>query len=59
VVRDDKEALYRRLAHTRRIISEPIDTLTRERLAMFAEELEQQLKAIEASDASAPPSQVL
>jgi hypothetical protein len=53
--RDSKEELYRRLERTRRMVREPLDPLTKERLTALVEDLEKQIAVIEARDADAPP----
>lgn len=50
----DKEELYRRLAQARRLIAEPLDPLTVERLKALALELEKQLAFVERNDTDAP-----
>ncbi|MGM4929684.1 hypothetical protein [Tardiphaga sp. 619_E2_N8_5] len=50
----DKEELYRRLAQARRLIAEPLDPLTVERLEALALELEKQLAVVELNDTDAP-----
>jgi hypothetical protein len=44
MTRIDRQALERKLEHTRRLALEPTDPLTRERLAQMIEELEFQLQ---------------
>ena len=50
----DKEELYRRLAQARRLIAEPLDPLTVERLQALALEFETQLAVVELNDTDAP-----
>jgi hypothetical protein len=45
MMRMDRQALERKLEHTRRVALEPTDPLTRERMAQMIEELEFQLQA--------------
>ncbi|MDO9439686.1 MAG: hypothetical protein Q7T73_02230 [Beijerinckiaceae bacterium] len=52
---DDVEELYRRLAQARRMHAQPVDPLTKTRLAELVAELEQQLAAAEAGNTDAPP----
>jgi hypothetical protein len=54
VAAGDKEELYRRLAQTRRILTEAFDPLTKERLSGLVSDLERQLAKAEARDADAP-----
>jgi hypothetical protein len=54
--KDGKEELYRRLDQTRRVLNQPLDPLTKERLTALAATIEQQIAAIEARDADAPPT---
>jgi hypothetical protein len=49
-----KEELYRRLAQARRLIVEPLDPLTVERLEALVLELEKQLDLAELNDTDAP-----
>jgi hypothetical protein len=50
----DKEEFYRRLAQARRLIAEPLDPLTIQRLEALATELENQLAFVELNDTDAP-----
>lgn len=54
-MQNNKEDLYRRLAQLRRVLSEPLDPLTQERLRAHALDLERQLAALEVRDTDAPP----
>ena len=54
---DNKEELYRRLAQARRMIAQPIDLLTKERLGALVTDIETHIAAIEARDSDAPPEQ--
>jgi hypothetical protein len=54
--RHGKEELYRRLNQTRRVLNQPLDPLTKERLTALADAIEQQIVAAEARDADAPPT---
>jgi TATA-binding protein-associated factor Taf7 len=62
MMRMDRQALERKLEHTRRIALEPTDPLTRERLAQMIEELEFQLqdkrKTARKLTTTVPPGQV-
>jgi hypothetical protein len=53
--RVDKEFLYRKLKQTRRLIAGPLDPVTIERLKVHVAALENELAAIEAREADAPP----
>ncbi len=44
MTRSHRDELLRKLAQARRLASEPNDSLTRERLTQFSEELELQLQ---------------
>jgi hypothetical protein len=55
VALNDKEELYRRLAQARRMVDEPVDPLTKERLKTLIRDIERDLAAAEARDADAPP----
>lgn len=55
VKNSDKEELYRRLAQSRRFLSEPLDPETKSRIAALVAELEQQLELVETRDDDAPP----
>jgi hypothetical protein len=52
--KSNKEELYRRLAQSRRFLSEPLDGVTKGRLAALVADLEEQIAEIEARDADAP-----
>lgn len=52
----NKDELYRRLSQTRRLATALHDALTTERLQALIRDLEQQLAAVEARDADAPPT---
>jgi hypothetical protein len=56
MTRMDRQALERKLEHTRRVALEPTDPLTRERLAQMIEELEFQLLAPTAKRSASIPS---
>jgi hypothetical protein len=58
-VAGNKEELYRRLAQSRRLASEPNDALTKSRIAALSRELEEQLAAAEARDADVPDDATL
>jgi hypothetical protein len=51
----NKEELYRRLAQTQRLLAEPLDPLTKERLQGLAFEIQKQLTVAEIEDTDAPP----
>jgi hypothetical protein len=51
-----KKELYRRLDQTQRVLSQPLDALTKERLTTLAVSFEEQIAAAEARDADAPPA---
>lgn len=51
----DREFLYRKLAQTRRLVSGALDPVTIERLKVHSAALENELAAIEAREADAPP----
>lgn len=52
---DPKGDLYRRLAQARRMIAQPLDQLTKERLGALVTDIETHLAAIEARKTDAPP----
>lgn len=51
----DLEELYRRLGQTQRMLAEPLDPLTKERLKALAFEIQKQITAAEVRDSDAPP----
>lgn len=50
----EKEELYRRLAQARRMITQPLDPVTKERLQSLVTDLENHIATVEAGDADAP-----
>ena len=50
----DKDELYRRLAQVHRMIAEPVDPLTKDRLRALALDIESQLATVEARDTDTP-----
>lgn len=51
----DLEELYRRLTQARRMLAEPVDPLTKERLRGLADDIETQIAAAEVRSTDAPP----
>lgn len=51
----DLEELYRRLDQTKRLIAEPLDPLTKERLLALAFEIQKQIAVVAVGTTDAPP----